>query len=186
MKRIIGLLFGFLLVASANAATLAGVEVPDSAQVANTNLVLNGVGLRTYSIFGVKIYIGALYLPAKTGDPAAVVAHEGPDRVLMRMIHSVSKGQFADAWHDDFKNNNPQSYDAIKDQVEQFIGFFADSKEGDVITMDYIPGQGTQVSWNGAARGTIPGEDFHKAFLNIYMGPKPPTDDLKAGMLGKS
>lgn len=186
MKRIAGLLLGLSFAVSAAAATLAGVEVPDSAQVANTNLVLNGLGLRTYSIFGIKIYVGALYLPAKTSDPAAVVAHAGPDRIQMVMIHAVSKGDFADAWHDDFKNNNPQVYDAIKDRVEQFIGFFTDSKEGDVITMDYIPGQGTQVSWNGAVRGIIPGEDFHKAFLNIYMGPKPPTKDLQSGMLGKN
>ena len=185
MRRITLILLSVAVMSGTGAATLAGVEVPDSAQVANTNLVLNGVGLRTYSIFGVKIYVGALYLPAKTSDPAAVVAHAGPDRVEMVMIHAVDKEDFADAWHDDFKNNNPQSYDSLKDRVEQFIAWFGDSKKGDTITIDYVPGQGTQVNWNGSFRGNIPGEDFHKAFLNIYMGPKPPTSDLKDGMLGK-
>lgn len=185
MRRIALFLLSLVMMSGAGAATLAGVDVPDSAQVADANLVLNGVGLRTYSIFGIKIYVGALYLPAKTSDPAAVVAHPGPDRILMVMIHAVSKGDFADAWHDDFKANDPDSYAALHDPIEQFIAWFGDSKQGDQISMDYVPGEGTRVSWNGTFRGNIPGEDFHKALLNIYMGPKPPTKDLQSGMLGK-
>ncbi|HEY1990991.1 MAG TPA: chalcone isomerase family protein [Gammaproteobacteria bacterium] len=185
MRCLVVLSLSLALAGPAAAATLAGVTVPDTVTVANTPLLLNGVGLRTYSIFGVKIYAGALYLTQKTGDPAAVVAQAGPDRVLMHMIHAVSKKQFADAWHDDFPNNNPQAYDGLKPRVEQFLALFDDSKQGDEIAMDYVPGTGTQVYWNGSLRGTIPGEDFHKALLNCFMGPKPPTDDLKAGMLGK-
>ena len=186
MKRILIAALMMAVTLGVKAATLAGVTVPDTAQVAGTPLVLNGVGLRTATIFSVKVYVGALYLPQKTSDPQAVVSHVGPDRVLMQMIYAVSKDDFSDHWLDDFKNNNPDSYDALHDRVLQFIAYFGDSKQGDVITMDYIPGQGTQVSWNGALRGNIPGEDFHKALLNCYMGPKPPTKDLQAGMLGKS
>jgi hypothetical protein len=184
MKRLVFFLLTFSLAAGTGAATLAGVTVPDSAQVAGTDLVLNGAGLRTKVFF--KIYVGALYLPQKSDDPAAIIASAGPDRVLMHMIYEVSKDQFADAWHDDFKSNNPQDYAALHDQVEQFIAWFGDSKKDDVITMDYVPGQGTQVSWNGTLRGTIPGEAFHKAFLNVFFGPNPPTNSLKQGMLGKS
>lgn len=184
MRGLVAFVLSLGLIGGAGAATLAGVEVPDTASVANTSLVLNGAGVRSKFIF--KIYVGALYLPQKSSDPAAIVAHAGPDRILMHMIYDgVSKGQFSDAWYEDFKANNPDSYAALHDQIEQFIGFFSDSKQGDVITMDYVPGTGTQVSWNGTLRGTIPGEAFHKALLNIYMGPNPPTSSLKEGMLGK-
>ncbi|HEX2666835.1 MAG TPA: chalcone isomerase family protein [Gammaproteobacteria bacterium] len=177
------ILVGLAFCSSAGAATLAGVDVPDTAQVAGSDLTLNGVGLRKK--FFIKIYVGGLYLPQKSADADAIVAAAGPDRVLMHMIYAVDKGQFADAWHDDFKGNNKDAYAALHDQVERFIGFFSDSKKDDVITMDYVPGQGTQVSWNGALRGTIPGEDFHKALLKVFLGPNPPTSDLKDGMLGK-
>src|SRR5579871_4803802 len=105
MRRIALFLLSFCAMAAASAADLAGVSVPDSAQVANTNLVLNGVGLRKR--FFIKIYVGGLYLPQKSADPDAIIAGTGPDRILMRMIYAVSKEQFTDAWHDDFKNNNP-------------------------------------------------------------------------------
>lgn len=185
MRRILLFLLAMACGSAAGAATLAGVTVPDTAQVADTPLVLNGVGLRTYSIFGVKIYVGALYLPQKSEDAAAVMAHAGPDRILMHMIHAVDRDDFADAWHDDFKNNNPQTYDALKDKIEQFIAYFGDSKQGDEIGMDYVPGTGTQISWNGSFRGNIPGEDFHRALLRVFFGSKPPTQKLQDGMLGK-
>ncbi len=183
MRRIAVLLLSLALSATAGAADLAGVSVPESATVAGTNLTLNGVGLRKR--FFVKIYVGGLYLPQKSSDADAIVAATGPDRILMHMIYAVSKEQFADAWHDDFKGNNPQDYDALHDQIEQFIAWFGNSKKDDVVTMDWVPGQGTQISWNGTFRGNIPGDAFHKALLKVFLGPNPPTGDLKDGMLGK-
>ncbi len=183
MRRLALFLLSLCLVTAAGATDVGGVSVPDSAQVGGMTLTLNGAGLRKK--FFVKVYVGALYLAQKSSDPATILAETGPDRVLMHMIYTVDSGQFADAWHEDFKANNPQTYDALQDRVEKFIAFFSDSRKDDLVTIDYIPGTGTQVSWNGVLRGTIPGEDFHKAFLNVFVGPKPPTSDLQDGMLGK-
>lgn len=185
MRHLAAFLLSLLLISSASAATVGGVDVPDSASVANTPLVLNGAGVRSKFIF--KVYAGGLYLPQKSSDPAAIVAHAGPDRILMHMIYDgVSRSQFSDAWYDGFLSNNKDTYAALHDQIEQFVSWFGDSKKDDVITMDYVPDTGTQVFWNGKLLGTIPGEAFHKALLNVYMGPNPPTDALKDGMLGKN
>jgi hypothetical protein len=184
MRFVASFLLGLSLSLSASAATLAGAEVPDKAQVANTDLVLNGVGLRSKFFF--KIYVGGLYLPQKSSDAAAIAAGTTPNRVLMHMIYEVSREQFADAWHEGFKDNNDKdSYDALHDQIEQFIAVFDDCKKGDVITLDYVPSQGTLITWNGQLRGNITGEAFHHALMNVFLGPNPPTSSLKEGMLGK-
>ena len=116
MRYIAVLLLSFGLCSAAVAASLAGVEVPDTANVASTPLLLNGVGLRTKVFF--KIYVGGLYLPQKSGDAAAIVAGTGPDRVLMHMIYTVSKDQFSDAWEDGFKDNDAQDYTALHEQIQ--------------------------------------------------------------------
>jgi hypothetical protein len=183
MQRILTFLLALFIAAGAAAATLAGVTVPDTADVAGAHLVLNGVGLRTKVFF--KIYVGGLYLQQKTDNADAIQMDPGPDRILMHMIYEVDKDQFSDAWLDGFKDNNPESFDALHDRVLQFIAYFGDSKKDDVITLDYLPGTGTQISWNGTFRGNIPGEDFHKALLRVFVGPKPPTEDLRDGLLGK-
>lgn len=169
--------------ASVQAATYKDVTVPDTVAVGGHSLVLNGMGLRTKFFF--KIYVGALYLPQKASTTEAVLAESGPDRILMHMTYAVSKEQFADAWNEGFHDNNPGLSAAVESYLVQFLAYFGSSKNGDVITLDYIPGQGTQISWNGEFRGNIPGADFHKALLNVFLGPKPPTEDLKEGLLGK-
>lgn len=183
MRRIALLALMLAVSLAAGAATFDGTDVPDTAQVGGVNLVLNGAGLRTKFVF--DIYEGALYLPQKAGDAQAVLAHSGPDRILMHMIYAVSKSQFADAWQDGFSDNNDKMSDSLKASLAQFVGYFGDSKKGDLITIDYVPGTGTQVSWNGTLSGTIPGEEFHQAFLRVFFGSNPPTSRLQKGMLGK-
>jgi hypothetical protein len=40
------------------------------------------------------------------------------------------------------------------------------------------------VDMNGAAGSPIQGPDFAMALLSVWLGPKPPNADLKAGLLG--
>ncbi|MEQ1914804.1 MAG: chalcone isomerase family protein, partial [Sideroxydans sp.] len=56
--------------------------------------------------------------------------------------------------------------------------------KGDLITLDYQPSNGTTVSVNGVARGTIAGAAFNRALLKVWLGTKPVQDDLKKGLLG--
>jgi hypothetical protein len=53
-----------------------------------------------------------------------------------------------------------------------------------VILIDYLPGSGTRITVNGAAKGTIAGEDFNRALLRIWLGDNPADSDLKKGLLG--
>src|ERR1700749_1889311 len=62
-------LLSLVLAGPAVSATVGGVDVPDTANVADTPLVLNGAGVRVKFFF--KIYVGGLYLAAKSPDPAA-------------------------------------------------------------------------------------------------------------------
>lgn len=165
------------------AATLAGVNLSDSAVVDGQTLVLNGIALRTKTWFKVKVYVGGLYLPEKANTVSAVLAQTGPDRIQMNMIYAASPSQFKDAWNEGFDGNNPTIGPELRAKIDKFIGYFVQAKRGDIITMDYIPGQGTQLGWDGTLKGTIEGEDFHTALLNAFLGPKLP-DDFRNALLG--
>ena len=168
---------------SSQAATLAGVTLPDSAVVGGQTLSLNGIALRTKTWFKVKVYVGGLYLPQKADTVPAVLAQTGPDRIQMDMIYAASPSQFKDAWNEGFDDNNPTISPELRTKIDKFISYFGQAKRGDVITMDYIPGTGTQLSWNGDLKGSIEGEDFHTALLNAFLGPKLP-DDFRNALLG--
>ncbi|HEX5340511.1 MAG TPA: chalcone isomerase family protein [Gammaproteobacteria bacterium] len=165
-----------------SAATLEGVSLPDSAMVGNKVLVLNGLGLREK--FFVDVYVGGLYLQTKATTSDAVMAEQGPYRVVMHMLHDVSHGQFSDAWLDDLENNNPSVFRQLQPQTQQFTALFDDARDGDEIVMDFVPGTGLSVTHNGKLMGAVAGDDFARAVLHCYVGPNPPTEKLKKGMLG--
>jgi hypothetical protein len=56
-----------------------------------------------------------------------------------------------------------------------------------VVHLDWLPESGTRLTFNGVAKGSdIPGEDFYRALLKIWIGDKPAQDDLKEHLLGKA
>ena len=59
-----------------------------------------------------------------------------------------------------------------------------EAKKGMAISLDWTEA-GTQVVIDGKAAGKlIPGEDFYRGLLRIWLGDKPVQDDLKKALLG--
>jgi hypothetical protein len=52
------------------------------------------------------------------------------------------------------------------------------------MTFAYLPGKGTTLSAGAKELGVFEGKGFADAVFSIWLGPKPPSDDLKKGMLG--
>ncbi len=182
--KYVSLLSLFFLPASGHALEIAKVNVAEKIEIANTTLTLNGAGIRSKFFF--DIYVGALYLPKKTKDAKAAINMAGPKRVLMHFLYKeVEKEKLTDGWNDGFENNLiREQFKALKPKLEAFNKLFITVKRGDVITLDYLPGTGTRVSINDQIKGSIPGEEFYPALLNVWLGEDPADSDLKEGMLG--
>jgi long-chain acyl-CoA synthetase len=168
----------------AGALEIAGVRLPDEAQVGGKPLMLNGAGVRTRAIF--KVYVGSLYVPQKASGTDAVLA-SAPRRVRLDLLRNLSAGQLVDALLDGLEDNNsPEALAAIKPEVDEMVRImrgFGDVKEGSVVTLDYADGA-THIGQDGTARGSIPGEAFNRALLRIWLGEHPVQGDLRKAMLG--
>jgi Chalcone isomerase-like len=179
-------LLGFLLLCqTATAREVAGVQVPENATLPGHSapLVLNGAGVR--SKFFVKVYVGALYLPKREASAAAILAAPAPASVRLHFLHSeVEVAKLVSAWNDGFAANQDEAtLNSLRPRIEQFNGLFRTVHKGDSIRIDLLPAEGTQVWINEELRGTVPGTDFHKALLEIWLGAKPADGNLKEGML---
>ena len=186
MKKLLLIACGLLLCASVNATEVAGVKLPESVQVGTQSLVLNGAGIRTKFFF--KIYVGALYLPQKQASAEAIIADEHEHRMALHMLHELGSkklyGAFSEAIEDNQTSAELAAMGAQLKQMKQIFEAVDEVKPGDVITLDYLPASGTQISVNGTARGTIAGAEFNRALLAIWLGKKPVQDDLKKELLG--
>lgn len=166
------------------AREVAGVVVPEGATVGDAALVLNGAGIRRK--FFIKVYVGALYLPHRAQATAAVLDMPGPTRVTMHVLYDeIAAHKLVSAWNDGFEANlSANERSALAPRIDAFNALFDTVREGDEVRLDYVPEAGTQVFIRGQLRGTIPGADFHRALLKVWLGDHPADAGLKAAMLG--
>lgn len=185
MKRLLASML-LLWALPVSALEVAGVNVADKARVGADELVLNGAGIRTRVFF--KVYVGALYLAEKKSGAAEALAQKGAKRVALAMLRDLSAEQLDEAFEKGIDaNNSAAEVAAMKPRIAELLALFTDAKKGDVILLDFLPESGTVVNVNGQARGkAIPGDDFYRALLRIWLGDEPVDSDLKKGMLGQA
>lgn len=186
---LVALALGGVAFQAAHAAELAGVKLEDRVRLApgGPELVLNGIGLRKRLVF--NAYVAGLYVTEKKTAAADLIALPGPKRVSINILRELTARQFTDSLSEGIQNNSsPAEREAVKARVDtlfEIMNGIGKVKKGDVVQLDYQPEAGVQVSLNGQAQGSaIPGEDFQRALLRIWLGDKPADADLKKGMLG--
>jgi hypothetical protein len=170
-------------VPKARAATLADVELPDKIVAAGQPLVLDGLGLRK-KLF-IKVYVGALYLPAKQDVAAKVMAEDTTRRMVLHFLYSVSKAQMCDAWKEGLEDNTPQAPAEVQSGFRALCDAMEPIPSGTELVLTYVPGKGTLVEVGSKLKGTLPGKATADAILATWIGPHPaPGDDFKRAVLG--
>ena len=153
-------------------------------------LVLNGAGVRHKFVF-VKVYIGSLYLVQKKSDNDAIFADPGPKRVSMHILSSeVTAQDLISSMNNALAVNlSPHELALLEKRIRDLNNMMSSLKtinKGSVVHLDYVPDVGTRVIVDGQERITIPGEDFFRAMLHIWIGNKPVDGRLRDAMLGKT
>jgi hypothetical protein len=170
--------------AAVGAATLDGVAMPEIRVTDGTRMRLNGMGLRTYSIFGLHIYVAGLYLEQRSNDSASIL--RSPERKLLdiRFLRDVDAVDARKAWQDGFANNcrPPECYLDPRD-VERFLAAIPPIHRGDETMMLFTP-KGVDVTFDGRPLGDITDPHFAETLLATFIGPVPPTPRLKRELLG--
>ncbi|MCW9047988.1 MAG: chalcone isomerase family protein [Gammaproteobacteria bacterium] len=185
-QTILGLSFGLLFNSSLMARDVAGISFSEQVSVdgVEKQLSLNGAGIRYKFFF--KIYVGALYLPAKQSNADVILKTPQANRVVMHFLYDeVEKEKLVNAWLDGFEDNlESAAFITLKDRLDKFNAMFSNLRKGDVVLLDYIPEQGTRVTIKGEQKGIIKGMDFNQALLSVWLGEEPVTEELKDAMLG--
>lgn len=172
-----------------HAAEVAGVKVDDRIRVANTDLQLNGSGIRYAAAGLVRVYVASLYLPQKRTTPVEIGALRGPKRIHINLLREINSNDFSKGLRDGMKNNLSQAdqqkhFDGLL-RLGNIFGQIPILKKGETITVDQLPGTGTVILVNGKRVGEpFPDEGFFNALLQIWVGPKPIDESLKPVLLG--
>ncbi len=166
--------------------TIIGVTLPATIKAGDSNLSLNGGGIRKKVFF--KLYVGGLYLSEKSSDAAAIVNADKPMAVKLQITSGmISSENMSEAILEGFEASTGGKTEPLKAKIAAFVNTFKKDEivEGNVFDIVYVPGKGVESYKNGKLQGTIEGMDFKKALFGIWLGSKPADDDLKTAMLGK-
>ncbi len=191
LKGLCAALTGALLcvVLTTKAAEIEGVRLEDKiATPSGQLLVLNGAGVRAKLAF-MKLYVGALYLPAKKADAEEIIKDAGAKRVAMHVLADELMAKDLTA-----SLNNAVAANLIPAEIALVEGRLRDLnrmmstvgalRKGATVVLDYQPSTGTHISINGEEKLVIKGEDFFQAMLRIWIGKKPVDGGLRRLMLG--
>lgn len=169
--------------AAAAARDVIGVAVPEAVQAGGKALALNGTAVRSVTLFHVKTYVAAFYLPARAARAEDVFNSAGPMRFDFHFVISCSKEKMAKSWRYQFKESGTHDYPGLAEDVERVAACFGPIEKSTVQSFE-LEGEETRLLENGKPVGTLRGRDFQKAFLSLWFGARPVTEEIKAGLLG--
>jgi hypothetical protein len=169
---------------SASAATCGDVQFADTMNVAGAPLVLNGLGIRTATMFNVEVYVAGLYVPEKSVDGDAIIAANQPWRLLLKFVHDADAADVRDAFQKGFHRVTGGNLGPLQNRIATLDAQIVDIKEGEYLSLTYDPATAsTLIDLNGMS-GEIQGTDFADALLTMSVGEDTPNPDLRAGLLG--
>jgi hypothetical protein len=166
----------------AQAKECRDIQFPEQTQVGAHQLVLNGLGVRKATFLKVNVYVAALYVSQPSRDAKALLDSTDPQQLTLHFVRNVSRDQLTDAWREGFEKAAKAQLAALNARIDRLNAWMSDMKTGQRLTFTRSAGS-IQVDVNGAAKGSIEGEDFSRAFLAIWLG-DPPNPELKEGLLG--
>ncbi|GLR66322.1 hypothetical protein GCM10010909_10020 [Acidocella aquatica] len=167
----------------AGAAQLAGVTLPDIQTVGTTRLVLNGIGLRTYSMLGIHIYVAGLYLQQPSHDADAILDSPGIKVVQMHFVHNVGAGAMRGAWRKGLVKNCVAPCVLSQSRLAQFLAALRPVSAGEDVTLEFRP-DGAQAYYNGVSVGYIDDPAFARLMLEVFIGQNASVPVLKRELLG--
>jgi hypothetical protein len=169
----------------AGAATYAGVTLPDTYPVEEQNLVLNGMGLRTLTVFNVRAYVAGLYLAQRSGNGPQILASKAPKVILIQFLHSATKAQVEAQYRAGEQKNcgNGGCDPADAKDFEVLVAAAPAVAVGDTSTYVFTDGR-VRVYANQRMIANIANRDLAFHLLEGFIGAHPPAEDLKRSLLG--
>jgi len=190
-----GVLILFMFAAPVGAKKFQDLEIPDNITVEQTELFLQGVGMRVkYNI--IDVYAGALYLQGASNpldaSRTAKDILDSDEAIAIRMYIEtgmLTQKKLVTALEGGLKKSTQGNPEQFEDETEKLVSQGLEQKEevekSDVVDFVYIPEKGLQLIINSEHVTTVKcGVDFKKAFFGIWLSENPVQKNLKEAMLG--
>lgn len=173
------------LPSTSGATTVDGITFPTTERVDGRVLHLNGVGVRTATIFRIHVYLAALYVEHPSHDANAIEASPEIKTLFLEFMRSASKERVQNSMRKSEAAYCKEARCPASDaqDIEQFVAKFPAVKHGDYITYVFSPG-GLRVLLNNTPLVAFSNPDFARRFLDSFIGLHATIPSLRNALLG--
>lgn len=166
---------------------VSGVKFEDTYGLAGQQLQLNGAGMRKMMI--IKVYALGLYVQRKDTNVQTVMNQPGPKSLHVVMMRDVKAQKLIDALVSGVEDNSSEAeFAALQPRLNRLAAGLraaGEVEEDSIVKLEYFPNVGTVVSYkNQVIVKDLPGEDFYRALMRIWLGESPVDRSLKSKLLG--
>jgi hypothetical protein len=176
------LLFALNLQAN-EAQVVEGVRFEPTMNIADQDLVLNGIGVRRATFLKVRVYVGGLYLERKSSTPSEFLAFSTPKYINMHFLRAVKKADLTSAWDEGFVaalgNDKAQTLTAERARLNDLM---VDLKRDETMNFTFLNDR-VLVEIQNRPAVEILGSEFSRGLLSVWFL-NPRDEGLTNGLLG--
>ncbi len=171
---------------SSAATTVDGVTFPPTFTVEGRILQLNGVGLRTLTLFHIHAYLAALYLEHPSHDADAIEASTEIKMLIVEYLRAASKERVQKLFRRSATRYCAAGGCPASDvqDFKQLIARLPGVKRGDYTTYVFSP-RGVRVLMNNVPLATFDNPDLARRLLDAFIGPRAASQSLRNALLGR-
>lgn len=182
LKKINLLLVVVVLCGHANALKVGDFNVPDKINIEKKTLLLNGSAYRKVTAFKVKVWLSALYLETLSSNSEDILNSKTIKAVDLYPMYEISARDSVKGWQLAFDDNCDSKCAELKPEIQKFLAAVPDFKKKDNYRYEFTE-HGVDQFINEKLIFKSTNLDFSKLLLSTWIGKKPPTDEVKKGLL---
>lgn len=192
MQKTFALLFslsmylGLPFLAQAEAAKVC-VDGDEICFATSTTIGDKSVPMRGKSLFrywGFKVYGAAFYEdPSLPSSPARISS--GAKQLVIHYRHEFTPEDFQKSGRAVIEDTPFIKNEEVLRGLKAIDALYKSVELDDRYSITYVPNKGLELALNGTLLGTIPGEEFQKAYFSIWLGEAPVKESFRDELLGQ-
>jgi len=151
----------------------------------NHTLQRNGTGLCEWGIFGIDLYVAALYSERPVHDLDGALEPAQRTVIHLHFVRALTREQLCEAYTACVRANTGERLEQFAPALQQLLATMESVPIDDSYTFCGEPDHGLTIYHNDRMVGHIADEAFRRLFLQLYLGDQPPTKALRDALLGK-
>lgn len=161
---------------------IADFNIPEKILIEKKNLELNGTAFRTVSMFNVKVWLSTLYLETLEKTAEKILDSKTVKVIDLYPMYEISAADSAKGWKLAFDDNCETKCEILKPEIARFMATIPQFKKSDRYRYIFLTSE-VKFLLNEKELFHSTSVDFTRLLLSTWIGNKPPTPEVKTGLL---